>query len=306
MNLLKLKYFVDMVNHGSVSAAARVKVVAQQSMSDHLKKLEHFYGTPLFFRTKPLTLTPAGEVLYGCAQEVLARLEQAHKEIVVLSSNQPKVLGLGLVFNDIPAFLDELLVQMRKMHGEYEVHIYDRYLNTGKVTEDAELVLSPVPLGANWAGITLLADRMAVVVRADLMETIYKDACPAVERAMKETGDLSLLDQLPFMRFTSDISPELTEVNATEPQFIDLPNTVLQAGNGMLQNAVCRNGQCAVVLPLDYAKRAFSDREDILYFPLSGEQYRRDCNIYYRTGKPLSPPAVAFIELAQKLFSNRT
>lgn len=302
MNLLNLKYFVDIVTHGSVSAAARVNIVAQQSVSDHLKKLEQFYGTPLFFRTKPLTLTPAGEILFACAQDVLTRLEQAQREIGSLTSGRRAFLGLGLVYNDVPPFLDELLAQMQKTHAEYDVRIYDNCLSGGKVSEEAELVLSSFPPGQNWTGITLLSDRSAVVVRADLMDTVYGASRAAVENAMRENGDLDLLSELPFLHFTPDTPSDLPAGCPTPAGTGELPNVVLRTGNGMLQNSVCRNGQCAAVLPMDYARRAFCDREDMLYFPLAGEQYHHGCNLYYQNDTPLSPPSLAFIELAREHF----
>lgn len=297
MNLLNLKYFVDIANHGSVSAAARANIIAQQSMSDHLKKLEQHYGTPLFFRTKPLTLTPAGEILFRTAQEVLTRLEQAKQEIRVVCPEQKAVLGLGLIYSDIPPFLSELLVQLpQRQNANFTVQVLSDCIRTSPIPDDVELVLSPFSPGPDWEGVSLFEDRVAAVVRADLMDRVYGPRRPIVEQAMHETGDLTLLGELPFLQFTPD-GPTL-DVSSAES--LGLPNIVLRTGNGELQNSACRNGQCAVTLMVDYARRAFRDRDDILIFPLSGPRDACEFRIYFRVGRTLSPQASAFMQVAQE------
>lgn len=296
MNLLNLKYFVDIANHGSVSAAARANIIAQQSMSDHLKKLEQHYGTPLFYRTKPLTLTPAGEILFHAAQEVLTRLEQANQDIRAACPEQEAVLGLGLIYSDIPPFLGELLAQLpQQQNADFTVRVHSDCIRSSPLPEDIELILSPFSPAPDWEGISLFEDRVAAVVRADLMDRVYGPRRPIVEQAMRETGDLTLLSELPFLQFTPDgPTPDVSSAES-----LHLPNIVLRTGNGELQNSACRSGQCAVTLMVDYARRAFSDRDDILIFPLSGPRDGVEFRIYYRAGKPLSRQASAFLRVAR-------
>ena len=297
MNLLNLKYFVDIANHGSVSAAARANIIAQQSMSDHLKKLEQHYGTPLFFRTKPLTLTPAGEILFQAAQEVLTRLERAGQEIRALCPEQESVLGLGLIYSDMPPFLGELLAQLhRQKRSDFTVRVHTDCIRTTPFPDDVELILSPFPPAPDWEGISLFEDRVAAVVRADLMDRVYGSRRPAVEQTLQETGDLTLLSELPFLQFT----PDGPTPDVSSPERLHLPNIVLRTGSGELQNSACRSGQCAITVMADYARRAFSDRDDMLIFPLFGPRDSVEFRVYYRAGKPLSPQASAFLRVARE------
>lgn len=73
MNFLNLAYFHAIARAGSISGAAKEMYISQQSMSAQLKKLEEHFGTPLFYRTTPLTLTPAGARLLHGAEEILDR-----------------------------------------------------------------------------------------------------------------------------------------------------------------------------------------------------------------------------------------
>lgn len=70
INYLDLKYFVDIVDFGSISSAARYNYIAQQSMSAHLKKIEKYYGCELFSRSSPMYMTDAGEKVYKASKVI--------------------------------------------------------------------------------------------------------------------------------------------------------------------------------------------------------------------------------------------
>jgi DNA-binding transcriptional LysR family regulator len=78
MELRTLRYFVAVVEAGSVTAAARAEHVAQPSLSRQLRQLERSLGIALFDRRDGrLTLSAAGRQFLPAAQEVLSRAETA-------------------------------------------------------------------------------------------------------------------------------------------------------------------------------------------------------------------------------------
>jgi DNA-binding transcriptional LysR family regulator len=71
--LQQLSYFVAAVDHGSFVAAAEAVHVAQPSLSEQVRRLEHSLGVVLFVRTnRRLQLTEAGRVLLPQARRTLA------------------------------------------------------------------------------------------------------------------------------------------------------------------------------------------------------------------------------------------
>ena len=60
MNLLNLEYFLIAAEELNFTRAAKRLHIAQQSLSNHIAKLEDHFGTPLFDRNPPMSLTPAG------------------------------------------------------------------------------------------------------------------------------------------------------------------------------------------------------------------------------------------------------
>ena len=61
MNFLNLKYFIVTAEEMNFTKAAKRLFISQQSLSNHIAKLEDYFGVQLFDRNTPLTLTDAGK-----------------------------------------------------------------------------------------------------------------------------------------------------------------------------------------------------------------------------------------------------
>ncbi|MEM7299476.1 MAG: LysR family transcriptional regulator [Pseudomonadota bacterium] len=82
MNVRQLRYFIAIVERGSVSSAARTLNVAQPALSQHILNLEADLATELLVRSsKGVKPTKAGEVLYQHARKIVAQLKQAIDDV---------------------------------------------------------------------------------------------------------------------------------------------------------------------------------------------------------------------------------
>ncbi|WP_205856023.1 LysR family transcriptional regulator, partial [Phytoactinopolyspora endophytica] len=71
---------------GSLSAAARELGFSQPAASQQMRALERTVGTPILLRDPGSTrLTEAGEILLQHADDILARLSLAKKEIAAIT-----------------------------------------------------------------------------------------------------------------------------------------------------------------------------------------------------------------------------
>lgn len=78
MDLRLLRYFLSVVDAGSVTAASRVVYVAQPSLSRQLRRLEADLGLALFDRSDGrLRLTAAGRAFLPVARDLVSRAEVA-------------------------------------------------------------------------------------------------------------------------------------------------------------------------------------------------------------------------------------
>jgi DNA-binding transcriptional LysR family regulator len=80
VNLLQLRYFVSIAEEGSFTRAAERLLVAQPSLSQHIKSLEHELGGDLFERIpKGVRLTAAGKEFLPEAAAAVTHAERAKR-----------------------------------------------------------------------------------------------------------------------------------------------------------------------------------------------------------------------------------
>lgn len=80
MNLLHMKYAVEVAKAGSLKKAEQVLMVAAPNISRAIKELENDLGIILFERTTAgMTLTPEGEEFMNFANEILGQIDRVEK-----------------------------------------------------------------------------------------------------------------------------------------------------------------------------------------------------------------------------------
>ena len=76
MNILHMKYAVEVARAGSINKAAERLYIAQPNLSRCIKELEADLGILIFERTfKGMSLTPEGESFIGYAEDVLEQID---------------------------------------------------------------------------------------------------------------------------------------------------------------------------------------------------------------------------------------
>lgn len=77
MNVVHMKYAVEVAKAGSINKASEILLVAQPNLSRSIKELEADLGITIFSRTsKGMTLTPKGEEFMGYAKNILRQLDE--------------------------------------------------------------------------------------------------------------------------------------------------------------------------------------------------------------------------------------
>lgn len=80
MNLLHIKYALEVAKSGSLSKASEVLLIAPPNISRSIKDLEADLGITIFDRTtKGMELTPEGEEFISFAQGIISQVEQMEK-----------------------------------------------------------------------------------------------------------------------------------------------------------------------------------------------------------------------------------
>ena len=74
MDVVLLKSYIAVAEHGSFTAAAETLSYSQSTVSGHVRRLEHLVGTQLFHRDAPLRLTRRGAELLPHARSIMSDL----------------------------------------------------------------------------------------------------------------------------------------------------------------------------------------------------------------------------------------
>lgn len=298
MNLLNLKYFTDIVELGSISKAARRNYIAQQSMSNHLKKLEDYYQTVLITRGNPLSLTSHGRRLYQTAKQVLSLLDQVQAEISASRSAPSNRLVLGFSLSGIPPFLEGVLDQVRQKAGaDLELQLLNDCADLSQLPDEAALYLGLEPPEGEFAEFPLLSDRVVVAVSRRLLEEIHGAGAEEAAKAVQRHSDPAGLNPVPFIR-----------IKMKKPEFLEglyhgIQTTVLETSNDALGVSLCRDGKGALITTEDYARRVFQQDVHILVIPLPAQETIQ-LSLYCRKGRELSPAAALFLQTARDVLAS--
>ena len=97
MDLRQLRYFVAIIQCGSITRASLQLNVAQPALSLHIRNMEADLGVSLLFRTpQGVQPTEAGTILLRNAQLILGQFEQAYAEIRGSTADPAGEVRLGL------------------------------------------------------------------------------------------------------------------------------------------------------------------------------------------------------------------
>lgn len=77
MNILHMKYAVEVARHGSINKAAEALLMNQPNLSRAIKELEGSLGVKIFVRsTKGMVVTPEGETFLRYANSILKQVDE--------------------------------------------------------------------------------------------------------------------------------------------------------------------------------------------------------------------------------------
>jgi LysR family nitrogen assimilation transcriptional regulator len=134
MELRQLRYFVAIVDHGSLSRAALILHVAQPALTQQLRQLEEELGVQLLHRTAQGVLsTDAGKVFYEHAQAILKQVADARSAVAQSAERPSGSVTLGLPHSISGALALPLLMASRAQYPEITLQLTEEL--TGNLSD---------------------------------------------------------------------------------------------------------------------------------------------------------------------------
>lgn len=192
MELRQLRYFVAIVDHGSLSRAALVLHVAQPALTQQLRQLEDELGVQLLHRSAQGVLsTDAGKVFYQHALAILKQVADAQAAVVQSAERPSGSVTLGLPHSISGALALPLLSAIRERYPEITLQLTEEL--TGNLAEQLRagrvnlaVLLDDGQLGG-FATTPLVEEELRYICRAD---------APLAQRAsvtLREALDTTLI-----------------------------------------------------------------------------------------------------------------
>jgi DNA-binding transcriptional LysR family regulator len=152
MDIRQLRYFVEVVDKGTVTAAASALNMSQPPISVQIRSLEQELGCKLFDRsTRHIQLTEAGRTLYERACSILDLCTSAKNEIADLKTGTLGTLRLGVVSSVGTTLFLKWLRQFCMDHSRLRFELYEAntYQLLDKIrSKQIELAIIRTPFSA--------------------------------------------------------------------------------------------------------------------------------------------------------------
>ncbi|MES2534521.1 MAG: LysR substrate-binding domain-containing protein [Pseudomonadota bacterium] len=124
MELRQLRYYVAIVDHGSLSRAARVLHIAQPALTQQIQNLEVELGAKLLHRSAQGVLaTDTGKTFYEHALAILKQVDDAKAAVAQTTSNPTGSVALGMPQSVSGALALPLLKAVRETYPEITLQL---------------------------------------------------------------------------------------------------------------------------------------------------------------------------------------
>ncbi|MDV1563427.1 LysR family transcriptional regulator [Raoultella planticola] len=123
MDLKRIKYFCKVIEHGSISEAARQLNMAQPPLSKRIQELEDELGAQLLVRSRNgVEITTAGNYFYHRACQILNQLEDTVRETVKIAQRENAFIRIGLT-HLFQSYFQPLILELYRRNPDIELRI---------------------------------------------------------------------------------------------------------------------------------------------------------------------------------------
>lgn len=298
MNLEHLRTLISIVEHGSLSAAARAKRISQPAVTKQLQRMEAEIGLSLLVRgpKRQAELTPAGQQVLAFARETLDRFEDLQRDLSGLKSIGQGILSLAA--STIPGeyVLPGLLAAFRADYPQVKVQM--TISDTAEVA--TRLLADETDVGVIGSTIKRPGLRLERLVGDQIVLAVPPDHPFAI---MGEVTVSDLRDQPLILREEGSGTRRSVEA-ALVAAGVSLPqqNIVLTLGSTQALLQAVEQGLGMGFVSKRASTQAQADGH-LACVRLAGVDLRRDLYLAYLPHRAGDPLVVRFLEFARAQFA---
>ena len=205
MDLKRLRYFVAVARLRSFTRAAEVLHIAQPPLSQRVQELEAEVGLPLLDReSRPLSLTPVGQVFYDQAVSILQQTDSLMASMRRMQSDQRPRFTFGVVPANFHGNLSAIIRIYRAALPGLDIHLLE--MNSAEQLE----ALREGRIDAGISRVPIVAEGIRrIVLRHEPMIVALPDDHPLA--ALEEAITLESIKDDPFLVYATNPRPHLAD-----------------------------------------------------------------------------------------------
>ncbi|MFZ6638471.1 LysR substrate-binding domain-containing protein [Undibacterium sp. TC4M20W] len=293
MELRQLRYFVAIVDHGSLSRAARVLHIVQPALTQQLQQLEEELGATLLHRSaQGMQATDAGKIFYEHALAILKQVSDARSAVAQSTDKPSGTVALGIPQSASGALAFPLLKAVRAAYPDIVFQLTEEL--TGNLTEQLRsgrlnlaILFDDGQLGG-FASKPLVEEEMMYITRTD-----SQFACKRKSITLAQALQATLI--LPSIQH--GVRPRIEQVVREHGKHIE--NVIDITSIAILKSALMAD-MGATILPVS-PMLAEIERGEMRACPISDVQLSRTVTLCASKNIPLTNAAMAVEKLVLEL-----
>ena len=204
ITMLQMQYFVAVAETKSFTEASKQQFVSQQTLSVHISQLEKEIGAPLFYRTRPLTITPVGERLLQGAREILHTNQIMQKELRDMVAPEQGTIQIGVSHAHahlfIPAILEDFFQKCPHANLRIREMTFEEMLSALRGRQiDLAIARPPFPYG-NVRYVPLsFSDDLYLYAPDHALQKCYGSRAARVRERLLQEPSLKVVSDAPFI-----------------------------------------------------------------------------------------------------------
>ena len=306
MDLISLYYFSELAKELHMTHTAERLFISQQTLSNHIRRMEEELGVQLFKRKPSLSLTLAGELTLNFAQKVNRDYGRLQDTLSDIEGQERGMLRLGASTVRLNACLPEILPAFTERYPQVELRVTDTISSKLEpMVLDGKLDFAVVLSGTEDQQLSvrhLIRDQLYLCVSDRLLERYYGNEMEKLKERAENGAYVQEFEKLPFCLMTNRMGQILQ--NCFDEAGI-LPHVYSKSTYSQLGMSACEKGLAACVASqMNLTGQVDRLPEDINIFPLRGRDgiLSLPLCLIQRRDRVLPLYAGYFLELLIKFF----
>ena len=270
MELTTLYYYSELAKDLNMTRTAERLFLSQQTLSNHIARLEEYYGTQLFSRKPRLALTPAGEQVLAFANAILREDADLKEYLFDIEQQERGLLRFGASTLRINTTLPHILPRFSARYPKVELRLTDTISSElTRLVLDRQLDLA---VTVSWEAnpkLTehhLMDDQVYLCVADSLLREHYGDEAEAIKTRALEGAVLKDFAKLPFCLLDNRVGERINEC------FLEsrvTPHSYVRSSYTQISCMICFQRLAAAFIPhVCLADQRSLIPDDVNIFPL--------------------------------------